>query len=380
TTPPTIPRRAMTPAGLRAGEGPQMPTADQPTGPVHGAPHEPSAPAPETAGVRARAARLLLRIKKAPGRRTAGAVISVVLFAAAIYAVLTQRGQLEDARGAIAGAPPLLIAAAFALPVVNLVLVSAAFRVLTLRHGHVGRIEMLSLITSAWLLNHLPMRPGMVGRFAYHKKRNGIRLADTGRVLVESIVLSATAVVLLFAVAILLSSTREPLSTQATVLLVASPAAAGGLVTAALAMSGSSWWRYAAAWSLRYADVAVWVARYAVVFALVGAPLSVDRAVLVAAVSQAVLLVPIAGNGLGLREWAIGLTAEAGLIADVLNRVAELTLAVCLGLPAGWDVARRLSQPRQSRENAAQTPASSNADTPSPKNRPVTQTKSEDIE
>ncbi|MHC4784997.1 MAG: hypothetical protein ACYTE6_03445, partial [Planctomycetota bacterium] len=59
-----------------------------------------------------------------------------------------------------------------------------------------------------------------------------------------------------------------------------------------------------------------------------------------ACLSVVPMLVPFVGNGLGLREWAVGLAAPLltpyvlglGLAAELLNRAAELVVIVILGL------------------------------------------------
>jgi len=62
-------------------------------------------------------------------------------------------------------------------------------------------------------------------------------------------------------------------------------------------------------------------------------------------VSMVAMLAPLTGNGLGVREWAIGLAAHLlrqsdlvlGLTADLLNRAAELIMVLVLGLVGmGW--------------------------------------------
>ncbi len=64
-----------------------------------------------------------------------------------------------------------------------------------------------------------------------------------------------------------------------------------------------------------------------------------------ACVSMVAMLAPLTGNGLGVREWAIGLSARLlrksdlvlGLTADLLNRAAELIMVLVLGLVGmGW--------------------------------------------
>jgi hypothetical protein len=88
-----------------------------------------------------------------------------------------------------------------------------------------------------------------------------------------------------------------------------------------------------------------WVGRYALVFWLIGQPLEIGGAVAVAAACQVALVLPLIGNGLGLRELAVGVMAAAlpaslgastsqgaGSLADVVNRVAEIAVAVPVGL------------------------------------------------
>jgi len=82
--------------------------------------------------------------------------------------------------------------------------------------------------------------------------------------------------------------------------------------------------------------------------------------VALAIVSQIAMLVPIAGNGLGLREWAIGLTAasltgldpQAGLAADLVNRAVEVLVAVPVGLLSARVVSRRLKATLERRKSA----------------------------
>ena len=107
----------------------------------------------------------------------------------------------------------------------------------------------------------------------------------------------------------------------------------------------------AAAMFLRYLDIVVWIARYALLFALLDAPLTLADAVLVTAASQVAQLIPFVGNGLGAREWGVGLvgaakgaTTAVALTADLLNRASEVVLAVPLGLLATALVTRRLAR------------------------------------
>jgi hypothetical protein len=95
-------------------------------------------------------------------------------------------------------------------------------------------------------------------------------------------------------------------------------------------------------------DTLVWMGRYAVMFALLGREITLPQAAAIAAASQAAMQVPLVGNGLGVREWAVGLVAPVlpswmnatsgglsrglGLSADLLNRGFELAAALPVGL------------------------------------------------
>lgn len=294
-----------------------------------------------------------LIVPPSPRRRAikvAGGVVGLALFIAAIAVLFSNPDQLSDAARTVAGAPPWLIGAAVALPVLNWLAVTAAFTVLIPRYvppggRPVGFGEMAALVGSAWLLNYLPMRPGLVGRVAYHKRVNGVRVKDSARMLIESGVLTGVAVMALLGVAILIADAWS------SVVFVAAGAAPFGVIALAwaiLAAAGSPLWRYAGCLFFKLVDMGIWVARYMVVFVLVGAPLDAARTVLVAAISQLVLLVPFTGNGLGLREWGVAFTAEAGLQADVLNRAAETLAVLPVGLISTWWVARSLARHRRS--------------------------------
>jgi hypothetical protein len=105
---------------------------------------------------------------------------------------------------------------------------------------------------------------------------------------------------------------------------------------------------------VRYAELFVWAVRYHAAFALIGAPIGWGAALALACVGMAAMLVPLVGNGLGVREWAIGLVSsriaggvlELGLTADLVNRAAELAVITALGLAgAGWLTRRARRSP-----------------------------------
>ncbi|HRQ73930.1 MAG TPA: hypothetical protein PLU35_12970 [Phycisphaerales bacterium] len=292
------------------------------------------------------------------GRRVVGYAVGLLLLAAAVWAVASQRGAVAGSMDAVRAAPAWMVVVVLLLPMGNWLAASASLRALTLRRGgggDVGRGEMLALVGSAWLLNYLPMRPGMIGRIAYHKRINGIAVRDSVLVLVEANAMTAGAVGLMLAIALALRA--APAGASWSWLVLALPGAAFAGAWAAGAARGAVWTAWAAAATARYADLMVWLARYACAFALLGRPLTVEGAAVFAAVSQAAFLVPFVGNGLGVREWGIGLVAASwagadsareaaafGLAADLLNRAAEVAVSVPMGIACTAWLGRRVAR------------------------------------
>lgn len=292
--------------------------------------------------------------------------IGAALVIAAVVSVARQGAGLTGVIDALRAAPPSLVAILIALPFLNWLCSAASFHVLTNRYGKVGVVEMGAVIASAWLLNYLPMRPGLVGRVAYHKRVNDIPIAASVQVLAISIGLSGVAIIVMIALLLLLggqSSAAGSTPGLRTWIALTIPAILG--VTAALwlrARSSPSW-RFIAGGVFKFADVLVWAVRYWACFAIVGVELSPTQAAGIAAVTQLVLLIPLAGNGLGLREWAVGLVASSlptwfagdaaaptrveGLSADLVNRAAELFAALLVGLWGTMVVARKAAGERK---------------------------------
>jgi hypothetical protein len=306
-----------------------------------------------------------------PRRRAIiGTLIGLALLGAAIVAIAMRREDLAGAFSALASAPWWMAPLALILPLANWSLVSWALYTITARHGPIRPGEMHALVAGAWLLNYLPFRPGMVGRIAYHKAVNGIPVKTSMGLLVLSMSLTAAAILILAALSLILRL-ADTLAAQGAIV-----AAGAGLLAAAslvLQRTGGPW-RIATALTLRYLDMLVWVARYWLVFRLVGQHLTFEQACAIAAVSQAATAIPLSGNGLGLREWAVGLTAGAlpawfgpaiaappdtastaaattadpaaatavAVLADLINRGLELAVAVPVGSVGMAEVTHRL--------------------------------------
>ncbi len=279
-------------------------------------------------------------------RRVIGAAVGFGLLAAALWAVGSQRSVLTEAADSLRDAPAGLVVGALLLPLVSWLASAATFYLLSQRYAAVPAGDMVVLIGAAWLLNYLPFRPGMIGRVAFHRKYHAMPVADSVRVMISAMVLSGVSLAMLLVVAVAVSR-AEHLGFRVAWLIA--PTVGVGLVAACARVMGWLWWREVAALCVRSVDMLAWVARYAMVFALVGQELAIEHVVVVAAVCQVAMVVPLTGNGLGLREWAVGLTmaavatagmreqaAAVGLAADLVNRGAELVLVVPVGLGCSW--------------------------------------------
>ena len=266
-------------------------------------------------------------------------------------------GAIAQAWAAARAAPSWLKAGALALPAANWALTSALFFTLTRAYGRVGAGEMGALIGAAGLYNYLPLRPGLVGRVAYHRAVNGIAVMSSVRVLATTIALSGVGIALLLICSLGAARLSAPAGKAA---VIVAPALIAALVAGYARSRELASWRLGAALALRYVDLLVWTARYAVVFALIGRSLDFSQAAAIAGVSQVVGVIPLAGNGLGLREWAVGWAAaalpawyvagpaapstEVGLSADLLHRAAELPAAIVIGLISTAWLTRRLAR------------------------------------
>lgn len=304
-------------------------------------------------------------------------VAGFVLLALAVFMVVRQRdvsGQnlLSAAWTSARAAAAWKVAVVLLLPVVNWWVVTLLFLALT-RHDapRVRLWEMGALIGSAWLLNIIPGRPGLVGRVAYHKAVNGLAVKGSVKVILLGVVSNVAAVGLALLLVgagyltgqILPGEIRAEGTEKFLVL--------GGAATAALLL-GLAWvqrgrpvragapmalWRFVFAVAMRYVDYLVWVVRYWVAFDVIGMPITLTEAAGVAVVSQVVQLSPAQ---LGVREWAVGLAggvlpslrglegagarAGSGLTVDLLCRAAELAVQLPVGAVCTWWVVREVGK------------------------------------
>ncbi|MBU3728455.1 MAG: hypothetical protein FGM37_04305 [Phycisphaerales bacterium] len=298
----------------------------------------------------------------------AGFAVGAILVVAAVVAVLSNRSlataALDSAKGASAGTIALLVGGA----IVNLVASAAGLRALMLRHGQVGAMEMQAVIASATLLNYAPLRPGLASRAAYHHVVNGIPVMATALTVVQSMALALCGIAWLVASAWLMRAGGGFGGPQVGFAFVALAPAIG--VAGIMAAPAGSWRRtIAVAWLWRCVDMSAWVVRYHAAFAITGISLSLADSAVAAAGAGAANLVPLVGNGLGVREWLVGImgssmrlwTMDAGLAADIVNRAGDLIVCVPLGLAALPFVAARLRHATRAQRvpDAAHAPSES---------------------
>lgn len=274
-----------------------------------------------------------------PWVRRVATILGLALLLGAIVMIWRQRAIMEQALDSLAHPDPACVAILLAAVVGNVICTALMFSVLIAPHGRVPLLEMQAIIAAATLINYLPLRPGLFGRIAYHRAMHDIPAARTTGVIIAGLVITATLALALAGTALLSVGAGWPLAPT-----ILSPVPV--LVVLTLPRVTRRW---AFAGMLRYVDLLLWVVRYDVAFRLIGTPIEIEASLALACVSIVAMFVPLLSNGLGVREWAVGLFApylgaaslEIGLSADIVNRAAEIIIIVALGLPAVAWLARR---------------------------------------
>lgn len=291
-------------------------------------------------------------------RGVVGFCVGAALLGAAAWVAWRDRHDLADAAAHAREARWWQVVLLVTLPWVSWTLTSMMYWALMNRsqrrdtRQHVGLGEMHAVLASAWLMNYLPARPGMFGRLAYHKVVNGIPLPESIRASVVAIACGVASMLLLLC-STLLARALQATGAAALVILVC-PGVLAVAVAAILRTRHPSHEvlaRTACALAARYADVLSWMARYVVLYATLGRPLSLLEAAAFTIVSQIAGMVPFVGNGLGIREWSEGLLGPRlafavpqplAFSAGLLHRAAEVAASLPVGLVGGLIVARRM--------------------------------------
>ncbi len=284
--------------------------------------------------------------------------ISFLLIVAAVVIVIRQRDSMSAAIEGVKNAPLRQLVALLVLPVISVFLTAAAFWQTSRKHGKVGYWEMFALIGSAWVLNLLPLKPGLIGRVGYHARYNAIGVPASIKIVLEA---SGAGLFGVFLLAYPLLRDRVTSvwidAVFAPLWIIAICGGLWGLVRPANLVAS-----FLTTSMFRMVDAFAWTLRYGIILQLLGLPPDLGTAFLIAAAAQAAMYVPLVGNGLGVREWAVGSVASVvgnesgltkdiftrsmptGLSIDLLNRAAEMLVLVPLGLGCcGW-VARLVAR------------------------------------
>lgn len=261
-----------------------------------------------------------------------GLSVGVILLVAAIAVVWRNQDQITAALEAIRDPSLFHVSILLLCVVMNIILSGLLFSLLIARYGKVGILEMQALIASATFINYLPLRPGLFGRIAYHKTVNDIPASDAAKTVIQALICTVS-VAAWFALAMIVSA------------IFGTHLWIGGLLPIAFIAVGISrceWRIYSLAFGVRYLEVIIWALRYWAAFALLGVGIDAQTALALACISVIATMVPFFSNGLGLREWAIGLATpflamqvtqmQIGLTAELVNRAGELIVVTITGL------------------------------------------------
>ena len=273
--------------------------------------------------------------------RRIGTVASVVLVVGAVAAIARNQAIVDSLSRALASPRWDALAVLAATVVAQQVLTSTTFWMLMRRHGPVGWGEMNALIASSTLANYIPLQAGSIGRLAYHKVVHGIPVKKSLVVILVAMGLVAMSLVALVVVGLWVSRAGASwwwvaVAPLAWVPLLAGPATR--IVGACL--------------MLRTVELLVIALQSWAAFRLSGWDIEPMTAVGVAVVAAVANLTPFIGNGLGVREWAVGLAApllggyetDAGLAAQLTGRAVDAVMAIAMGGPAlAWIASRRIA-------------------------------------
>jgi hypothetical protein len=273
--------------------------------------------------------------------RRIGTVASVLLVAGAVVAIARNQAILDSLSRAFASPRWDALAVLAATVLAQQVLTATVFWMLMRRHGLVGWGEMNALIASSTLANYVPLQAGSIGRLAYHKVVHGIPVKTSLVVSLVAMGLVAVSLVALVVVGLWVSRAGASwwwvaVTPLAWVPLLAGPATR--VVGACLV--------------LRTVELLVIAVQSWAAFRLSGWEIEPMTAVGVAVVAAVANLTPFIGNGLGVREWAVGLAApllggyetDAGLAAQLTGRAVDAVMAIALGGPAlAWIASRRIA-------------------------------------
>lgn len=262
--------------------------------------------------------------------KLAAMATGVLMLAGAIVLVWTQHDRITSALDAMSQPRPGPIVILLLSMLGTLMVTGLQFQLLLSRH-RIPAMEMQGLIAGSALLNFLPLKAGLLGRIAYHQVVHGIRPMETARAMILARVAGLLAITIT-AVSLFFRDWLEgPLWAWALV-----PAALPGWFLL-LSMTRTA----GLVVLLKYVDLLLMAVRYRCAFMLMDEPIGFDVCMALAAIGMLAGAIPFLTGGLGVREWLVGwLTTvlvtlptalEIGLLADLVNRAAELIVLVPVG-------------------------------------------------
>lgn len=299
------------------------------------------------------------RWKRSPAVRWAGFLAAMALLAASVWYAIDQ----GDFRPLLRADPLWLIALAIttllSAVVINAVLFWLVHRPYCDPNRPVSLTRMTALLAGSALLNYTPIKAGLVGRIAFLKHRHGISYGA----LVLIHVMITGAMVSSWAITILATWWRggfDWLWALAAVLGIVLLALIGAeLVRRVLPRrvdnpeQARAATRHSFSWTTMH--LGLWIAvalanvlmvgiRWWIVFRIMDQPVGPDDAALMSVVHNAVT--PMPANGMGLREWLIGLlfggeAPAAFVTVSVVDRAAEAAIIIALGLASLWWLKRQ---------------------------------------
>lgn len=280
-------------------------------------------------------------------------VSGVLMLAGAIVFIALQHDRITEALTAMSRPRALPIIGLVVSMLLTILVTGVQFQLLLARH-RLPALEMQGLIAGSALLNFLPLKAGLLGRLAYHQVVHGIRPLETAR----AMILARGAglfVIVLTAIALYCRDILDgPLWAWALI-----PAVIPGWFimprftrTAGVVVV------------LKYVDLLLMAVRYRCAFELMGQPVDFSICMALASIGMLAGAIPFLTGGLGLREWLVGWLAtmlvalpaalELGVLADLINRAAELVVLVPVGGAAVlWLRPRFVRALAEARANAA---------------------------
>jgi hypothetical protein len=238
-------------------------------------------------------------------------------------------------------APVWTIPAMAAALLANLVLTTALFWVITRSFDAqppVGVKRMFQLTCGSSLLNYLPLRPGLLGRAAYLKREHQLPIAQS--MLILAVTMGVGAVVLgASSVAVLVGGDRHGAMMAVFVLialLLASPLA-GPIAQRIMRRPMVMAWTWV---PLKVADMLVGGFKLWLAFRVCGVSVRFDQALAMRAAASMVDMLGLTPNGVGLREWVIGMLTSLtsliegpiGMTAALFERAVEAVVVTVMGL------------------------------------------------